>query len=69
MRTDRVALQFGELLQRLRLPLYWRDMVREQVVQAARQAGFDSEAMEREKERLRLKRGRITAPLITQKVK
>ncbi|WP_149404176.1 hypothetical protein [Dictyobacter arantiisoli] len=51
--------QFGELLQGLRLPAYWRDMVREQMIEAAQKAGFDQEAMEREKERLRLKRGRI----------
>ena len=34
-------------------------MVREQKIKAAQQAGFDPEAMEQEKERLRLKRGRI----------
>ena len=59
VRTDRVMQQFGELLQGLSLPTYWRDMVRKQMIEAAQQAGFDPEAMEREKERLRLKRGRI----------
>ncbi len=59
VRTDRVVQQFGELLQGLRLPIYWRDMVRQQMIEAAQKAGFDPEAMEREKERLRLKRGRI----------
>ncbi len=59
VRTDRVMQQFGELLQGLRLPIYWRDMVRQQMVEAAQKVGFDPEAMEREKECLRLKRGRI----------
>jgi DNA invertase Pin-like site-specific DNA recombinase len=59
VRTDRVIQQFGELLRGLCLPTYWRDMVREQMIEAAQKAGFDQEAMEREKERLRLKRGRI----------
>src|SRR5579884_1661518 len=52
VRTDRVMRQFGELLQGLCLPVYWRDMVREQMIAVAQKAGFDPQAMEREKERL-----------------
>ncbi|MBV9691368.1 MAG: recombinase family protein [Ktedonobacteraceae bacterium] len=59
VRTDKVMQQFGELLQGLRLPAYWRDMVREKMMETAKKAGLDTEAMEREKERLKLKRGRI----------
>src|SRR5713226_10429487 len=59
VRTDLVIQQFGELLQGLQLPTYWRDIVRESMLEAAKQTGLDLEAMEMEKERLRLKRGRI----------
>ncbi len=59
VRTDLVMVQFGDLLQGLRLPTYWRDMVREKMMEAAKKTGLDPEAMEREKERLKLKRGRI----------
>ncbi len=59
VRTDKVMQQFGELLQGLRLPTYWRDMVREKMLETAEKAGLDMQAMEREKERLKLKRGRI----------
>ncbi len=59
VRTDLVMQQFGELLQGLKLPTYWREIVRESMLEAAKKTGLDMEAMEREKERLRLKRGRI----------
>ncbi|GHO73975.1 hypothetical protein KSD_17460 [Ktedonobacter sp. SOSP1-85] len=59
VRTDLVAQQFGVLLQSLRLPLYWRDMVREKILETAKKAGLDTASIEREKERLKLKRGRI----------
>jgi site-specific DNA recombinase len=59
VRTDLVIAQFGDLLQGLKLPTYWRDMVRESMLEAAKKTGLDLEAMEMEKERLRLKRGRI----------
>ena len=59
VRTDLVIAQFGDLLQGLKLPTYWREIVRESMLEAAKKTGLDLEAMEREKERLRLKRGRI----------
>jgi len=59
VRTDLVAAQFGDLLQGLRLPPYWREIIREKMLEAAKQTGVDTEAIEREKERLKLKRGRI----------
>lgn len=59
IRTDLVMVQFGDLLQGLRLPTYWRDMVREKMLEAAKKTGLDIDAMEREKERLKLKRGRV----------
>jgi DNA invertase Pin-like site-specific DNA recombinase len=59
VRTNTVTEQFGELLQGLKLPPYWRDMIRERMLEDAKKAGFDLEAVELEKERLRLKRGRI----------
>src|SRR6266487_2576964 len=58
-RTDLVTQQFGELLQGLKLPPYWREIVREKMLEAAKKTGLDMELMEGEKERLRLKRGRI----------
>ena len=59
VRTDLVIAQFGDLLQSLQLPAHWRDIMRERMLEAARETGLDLEAMEMEKERLRLKRGRI----------
>ncbi len=59
VRTDLVTAQFGDLLQGLRLPPYWREIIREKMLEAARQTGVDTESIEREKERLKLKRGRI----------
>ena len=58
-RTDLVTRQFGELLRGLRLPPYWREMIREQMLEVAKKQGLDVDWVEREKERLRLKRGRI----------
>ena len=51
--------QFGELLRGLRLPPHWREMIREQMLEAAKKKDLDVDSIEREKERLRLKRGRI----------
>ena len=59
VRTDLVTVQFGDLLQGLRLPPYWREMIREKMLETAKQTGLDTESIEREKERLKLKRGRI----------
>jgi hypothetical protein len=60
VRTDLVSAQFGDLLQGLRLPPYWREIIREKMLEAARQTGVvDTESVEREKERLKLKRGRV----------
>jgi hypothetical protein len=59
VRTDLVTGQFGDLLQGLRLPPYWREMIREKMLEAAKQTGLDTESIEREKERLKLKRGRV----------
>ncbi len=59
VRTDLVTQQFGDLLHGLKLPSHWREIVREKMLEAAKKTGLDLEAMEREKERLRLKRGRI----------
>ena len=57
--TDDVRLQFGELLEGLRLPGYWREEVRRKMLEAMEQAGLDVQSVEREKERLKLKRTRI----------
>lgn len=59
IRTDLVTQQFGALLQSLRLPPYWRDMVREKLLETAKKTGLDTASIEREKERLKLKRGRL----------
>jgi site-specific DNA recombinase len=59
VRTDLVTAQFGDLLQGLRLPPYWREIIREKMLEAAKQTGLDTESIEREKERLKLKRGRV----------
>ncbi len=59
VRKERVTQQFGELLQGLQLPPSWRDMVRQKIMESASQAGFDAESVQREKERLTLKRSRI----------
>ncbi len=40
-RTDLVTRQFGELLRGLRLPPYWREMIREQMLEAAKKQGLD----------------------------
>ena len=59
VRTYLVSAQFGDLLQGLRLPPFWREIIREKMLEAARQAGVDTESIEREKERLKLKRVRV----------
>ena len=59
VRTDVVRQQFGELLKGLQLPDNWREVIRLKMVEAAETVGIDRESMEREKERLKLKRSRI----------
>ena len=59
VRVDDVRLQFGELLEGFHLPGYWREEVRRKMLEAMEQAGLDTQSIEREKERLKLKRTRI----------
>lgn len=59
VRTDLVRQQFGELLASLVLPDNWRELIRRRMVELAGAAGVSTVAIEREKERLRLKRTRI----------
>ena len=54
-----VSQQFGELLQGLSLPEHWRDEIRQRMLAEAKMEGQDRAEIEREKERLRLKRTRI----------
>ena len=59
VRVDDVRLQFGELLENFRLPGHWREEVRRKMLESMAQAGLDMQSIEREKERLKLKRTRI----------
>jgi len=59
IRVDLVRAQFGELLKGLVLPEQWRETIRRKMVEAAEAAGISRESIEREKERLKLKRSRI----------
>ncbi len=59
VRTDLVRQQFGELLKGLMLPENWRELIRRKMVEAAEASGLNRETVEREKERLKLKRSRI----------
>src|SRR5579875_3111826 len=59
VRINDVRLQFGELLQGFQLPDHWREAVRRKMIEAMQQAGLDVQSVEREKERLKLKRSRI----------
>ncbi len=54
VRIDLVDEQFGELLKRLALPDNWREVIRRNMM-----AGVTPENVEREKERLKLKKSRI----------
>lgn len=59
IRPDLVTRQFGALLQGLHLPSHWRDIVREKLLETAKEIGLNTASIEREKERLKLKRGRL----------
>jgi site-specific DNA recombinase len=59
IRVDLVRQQFGELLAGLHLPGYWREEVRRKMLQAMEEVGLDAQNVEREKERLKLKRTRV----------
>ncbi|GAC1433472.1 MAG: hypothetical protein NVSMB54_31090 [Ktedonobacteraceae bacterium] len=59
VRADLARTQFGDLLKGLVLPSTWRETIRQKMIAAAEAAGVNTVAIEREKERLKLKRGRI----------
>jgi hypothetical protein len=59
IRADLVAQQFGELLKSLVLPDTWREDIRRQMVKEALVVESAPDTMEREKERLKLKKVRI----------
>jgi site-specific DNA recombinase len=59
VRTDLVRQQFSELLKEIQLPGNWQESIRQKVREAAQAAGINQETVEREKERLRLKKSRI----------
>src|SRR6266404_7292140 len=59
IRSDLVREQFGDLLKSLKLPDNWREEIRHQLVAEALAAGVTGETVEREKERLKLKRSRV----------
>lgn len=58
VRVDLVHQQFGTLLTGLTLPLHWREEIGRKMLEAAQKLGIDSASIEREKERLKLKRKR-----------
>ena len=59
LRSDLVRAQFGEMLKSLVLPDNWREVIRRQMIAQAETQGILLDSMEREKERLKLKRTRI----------
>ncbi len=59
IRIDMVDAHFGELLKRLVLPENWREIIRHRMQAEALKAGVTPDNIEREKERLKLKRSRI----------
>src|SRR5258708_474688 len=59
LRSDLVRAQFGEMLKSLVLPDNWRDEIFRQMIAEAQNQGIMLDSMEREKERLKLKRTRI----------
>ena len=59
LRSDLVRAQFGEMLKSLELPDNWREEIRRQMLAEAQSQGILLESMEKEKERLKLKRQRI----------
>ncbi len=58
VRADLARTQFGELLRSLILPDNWREIIRRDMVAQALAAGVTPENVEREKERLKLKKSR-----------
>jgi site-specific DNA recombinase len=58
VRIDLVDEQFGDLLKSLQLPENWREVIRRDMVAQALAAGVTPETVEREKERLKLKKSR-----------
>src|SRR5258708_4685183 len=62
VRTDLVTAQFGDLLQGLRLPPYWRESKRAKKLEASSQTGADTYSIQQEKERLHPKPGRTPHP-------
>lgn len=58
IRIDLVDEQFGEFLKGLLLPENWREIIRRRMVAEALKAGATPENVEREKERLKLKKSR-----------
>ena len=59
IRSDLVRAQFGELLRSFMLQDNWREEIRRQMVAEALAEGVPGEAVERDKERLKLKRTRV----------
>ncbi len=59
LRSDLVRAQFGDMLKSLVLPDNWRDEILRQMLAEAQSQGILLESMEREKERLKLKRTRV----------
>src|SRR6266852_5065301 len=59
LRSDLVRAQFGEMLKNLILPDNWREEIRRQMIAEAQAQGTIMDSVEREKERLKLKRTRI----------
>jgi DNA invertase Pin-like site-specific DNA recombinase len=59
LRSDLVRAQFGDMLKSLVLPDNWRDEILQQMLAEAQSQGILLESMEREKERLKLKRTRV----------
>ena len=59
LRSDLVRAQFGEMLKNLILPDNWREEIRRQMIAEAQAQGTMMDSVEREKERLKLKRTRI----------
>jgi len=58
VRIDLVDEQFGDLLKSMKLPENWREVIRRDMVAQALAAGVTPETVEREKERLKLKKSR-----------
>ena len=59
LRSDLVRAQFGEMLKSLLLPDNWREEIRRQMIAEAQAQGTMIDSVEREKERLKLKKTRI----------